>query len=51
MSSLRRNFIHNCIVHPLCGLIWLVADVSGLLRLVSIKTVLVSFGERIHHDH
>jgi hypothetical protein len=46
--GIRRNFIHNCFVHPFCGVVWLVADVGGLLGLVRFKNRLVSFGKRIH---
>lgn len=46
--DVRRNFIHNCIVHPICGLIWLVADTIGLIGARRIKNILVEAGERVH---
>lgn len=46
--SIRRNFIHNCFVHPVCGLIWLVADLGGVVGLRELKLKLVDFGERFH---
>lgn len=46
--SIRRNFIHNCIVHPICGLIWLLADLIGLIGVSEYKNKLVGFGERLH---
>lgn len=49
--SIRRNFIHNCFVHPFCGLIWLAADIGGLLKLLNFKSKLVAVGERIHEEY
>jgi len=51
VMGIRRNFIHNCIVHPFCGVVWLIADVGGLLGLYGFKNALVSFGERIHKEN
>lgn len=45
---MRRNFVHNCIVHPFCGLVWLAADIAGVLGLPRLKGHLVAFGEKIH---
>ncbi len=48
MADFRRNFVHNCIVHPFCGLLWAFADLflSG-----SRKTKLVEFGLNLHDRH
>lgn len=47
-SNIRRNFVHNCITHPFCGVIWLIADISGYLRIGAVKDILVTYGERLH---
>lgn len=46
--SIRRNFTHNCLVHPFCGILWTIGDTFGLLRLVRLRNTLIAFGERIH---
>ena len=46
--SIRRNIIHNCVVHPFCGVVWLLADLGGLVGWARFKTTLVEFGERVH---
>jgi hypothetical protein len=48
--SIRRNFIHNCITHPVCGLIWLAADLIGLAGCAQLKDRLVNYGEQLHAD-
>jgi hypothetical protein len=48
--GIRRNFTHDCFVHPFCGVVWLIADVAGLLKMQSLKSGLVSYGERIHRE-
>ena len=47
---MRRNLLHNCIVHPFCGLVWLAADLLGFVGAGRWKWALVEFGERVHAD-
>jgi len=64
--SIRRNFVHNCITHFYCGLVWLLADLLGhfdqsralneatfILCNASprdLKDRLVEYGERVHRE-
>lgn len=48
MGDIRRNFVHNVIVHRACGWVWFCADVWGLAGYPGLKDTLLLWGEHIH---
>lgn len=42
------QFFHNCFIHPLCGIVWAIADGFGLAHCIKIKSFIVKFTEEIH---
>lgn len=36
------GLLHNCVIHPLCGMMWFIADTSGYRKLDV-------FAERLHN--
>lgn len=47
---MRRNLLHNCVVHPLIGVIYLLADTLDLLGFVGAHHELEALGDKIHAD-